>query len=59
MRTVIAMCTMVISLGLAGLAVSTDGYSAPNVPEPGVPAAAEDGGHACLIDYDTPCSTLR
>ena len=59
MRTVIAMCTMVISLGLAGLAVSTHGSSAPNAPEPGVPAAAEDGGRACLIDYDTPCSVLR
>jgi hypothetical protein len=59
MRTVIAMCTMVISLGLAGLAVSTHGYSALNVPELGVPAAAEYGGHACLIDYDTPCSALR
>jgi hypothetical protein len=59
MRTVIAMCTMVISLGLAGFAVSTHGYGAPNVPEPGVPVAAEDGGHACLIDYDTPCSVLR
>ena len=59
MRTIIAMCTMVICLGLAGLAVSTHGYSAPNAPEPGVPAAAEDGGRACLIDYDTPCSVLR
>ncbi|MGA9012554.1 MAG: hypothetical protein WB509_08670 [Acetobacteraceae bacterium] len=40
-------------------AVSTHGYSAPNAPESGVPAAAEDGGHACLIDYDTPCKVLR
>ena len=59
MRTIIAMCTMVICLGVAGLAVSTHGYSAPNASEPGVPAAAEDGGRACLIDYDTPCSVLR
>jgi hypothetical protein len=59
MRTVIAMCTLVISLGLAGLAVSTHGDSASNAPEPRVPAAAEDGGRACLIDYDTPCSVLR
>ena len=57
MRTMIA--TMVICLGVAGLAVSTHGYSAPNAPEPGVPAAAEDGGCACLIDYDTSCSVLR
>jgi hypothetical protein len=56
MRTVIAMCTMVIGLGLAGFAVSTHGYSALNVPELAVPAVAEDGAHACLIDYDTPCS---
>ena len=59
MRTVITMCTMVIGLGIAGFAVSTHGYSAPNAPEPGVPAASEDGGRACLIDYDTPCSLLR
>ena len=58
MRAIIAMCTMVICLGVAGLAVST-GYSAPNASEPGVPAAAEGGGRACLIDYDTPCSVLR
>ena len=59
MRAFIAMCAMTISLGLAGLAVSTHGYSAPNAPESGVPAAAEDGGHACLIDYGTPCKVLR
>jgi hypothetical protein len=59
MRTIIAMCTMVVSLSLAGLAASTYGYSAPNAPEPGVPVAAEYGGHACLIDYDTLCSVLR
>ena len=32
----IAMCAMTISLGLAGLAVNTHGYSAPNAPESGV-----------------------
>ena len=35
MRAIIAMCTMVICLGVAGLAVSTHGYSAPNASEPG------------------------
>ena len=59
MRAIIGICTMVIGLGLAGLAVSTHSYSAPNAAEPGVPAAAEDGGRACLIDYDTHCSILR
>ena len=59
MRAFIAMCAMIISLGLAGSAVSTQGYSAPNAPKSGVPAAAEDGGPACLIDYDTPCKVLR
>jgi len=59
MRTAITMCTMVICFGLAGLAVSTHGYGASNTPERGVPAAVEDDGHACLIDYDTPCSVLR
>ena len=29
------MCAMIISLGLAGSAVSTQGYSAPNAPESG------------------------
>lgn len=59
MRTIIAMCTVIVSLGLAGLAASGHGDSAPNAPEPGVPVAAEYGGHACLIDYDTLCSVLR
>ena len=49
MRAIIGICTMVIGLGLAGLAVSTHSYSAPNAPEPGVPAAAEDGG-PCMPD---------
>ena len=31
----------------------------PMPAEPGVPVAAEYGGHACLIDYDTLCSVLR
>ena len=57
MRAIIGICTMVISLGLAGLAVGT--HNAPNAPERGMQAAAEDGGRACLIDYDTPCSILR
>jgi hypothetical protein len=56
-RAIIGICTMVISLGLAGLAVGT--HNAPNAPERGMQAAAEDGGRACLIDYDTPCSILR
>jgi hypothetical protein len=56
-RAIIGICTMVISLGLAGLAVRT--HNAPNAPERGVQEAAEDGGRACLIDYDTPCSILR
>jgi hypothetical protein len=59
MRTIIAMCTMVVSLSLAGLAASTYGYSAPKAPEPWVPVAAENGSHPCLIDYDTLCSVLR
>ena len=58
MRTIIAMCTMVISLGLAGLAVSTHGYSAPNAPESGYQRLPRTAA-ACLIDYDTPCSVLR
>ena len=31
----------------------------PMPVKPGVPVAAEYGGHACLIDYDTLCSVLR
>ena len=30
MRTIIAMCTVIVSLGLAGLAASGHGDSAPN-----------------------------
>ena len=47
------------NFGLAGLAASTYGYSAPKAPEPWVPVAAENGSHPCLIDYDTLCSVLR
>ena len=59
MRAIIAMCTMIVSLGFAGLAASSHGDSVPYALEPGVPVAAEYGGHACLIDYDTLCSVLR
>jgi hypothetical protein len=41
MRATIAICTVVISLGLAGLAVSTHGDSAPIANEQGaLPRAA-------------------
>jgi hypothetical protein len=53
MRVIIATCTMVISLGLAGLAISA--HRAPNAAE----STAEDSGHGCLIDFDAPCSLLR
>lgn len=59
MRMIIAMGTMIVSLGLAGLAASSYGDSAPSASEPVVPVAAEYGGHACLIDYDMLCSVLR
>jgi hypothetical protein len=40
MRTIIAVCTMIVSLGLAGLAASSHGDGVPNAREPGVPVAA-------------------
>ena len=35
MRAIIAMCTMIVSLGLAGLAASSHGDSVPYALEPG------------------------